>query len=160
MSQTSYSINQAAAFAGMLGSDFEPRSVQSFAAQEVIGFGKFVAKGSSDGKCKLPAASTDVTTGVGLGVAMSSQAMPSDSSASASYETQDEVSVLQMGPVWVQVEDSVVLGGDVYVRHAAGGLGVGSFAGAAGAGLALLPGAKFMSAASANGLALVQLSLR
>ena len=160
MSQTSYSINQAAGFEGMLASDFEPRSVLSFAAQEAIGFGKFVAKGSSDGKCKLPAASTDVTAGVGLGVALSSQSMPSDSSGSASYETQDEVSVMQMGLCWVKVEDTVALGGDVYVRHAAGGLGVGSFAGAAGAGLALLPGAKYMSAAAANGLALVQLSLR
>ena len=157
--QTSYSVNQAAAFEGMQATDFSPRNVKSFAAEVAVPFGKFVAKGASDNVCKLPTASTDITTGVALGVALSSQSMPSSDSGAATYAIKDEVSVMSRGLAWVKVEDAVVLGGAVYVRHAAGGLGLGSFAGAAGAGLALLPGAKYLSSASANGLAQIEFNL-
>lgn len=159
MSQTSYSVNQAAGFEGMLASDFEPRSVKSLAAEVAIPFGKFVCKGTADNQAKLPVTATDVTTGVASGIALSSQSMPSSESGAATYAIKDEVSVLEQGVAWVKVEDSVAVGGAVYVRQTAGGLGLGSFAGAAGAGLSLLPSAKYLTAASANGLAQVQLNL-
>ena len=76
------------------------------------------------------------------------------------YADKDPVPVITKGPVWVKPEGSF---SDekrlVYVRTAVnGGLTtLGGFAGSAGAGLVILPNAKWLSGCNANGLAILEL---
>lgn len=159
MSQTAYSVNQGVALEGGLY-DIGENDTMSYLVQDAAGisFGKGVSQGTADDQAKLPAAAGDVTTTF-LGVSQAVQGIEADSSGVVKYLQKAAMSVVKKGRVWVKVEDAVTAQGAVYVRHAAGGLGVGSFAGAAGTGLALLPGAKYITSASANGLAVVELNL-
>lgn len=70
-------------------------------------------------------------------------------------------SVLSRGRVWVKVENTVAVGDAVLVRTTTAGNGKGSFlTGSAAAGVTtLIPQARFMSAASAGGLAILDLNL-
>jgi len=73
----------------------------------------------------------------------------------ADYVDGDSVSVLTTGGIWVYSEAGVQDGSSVYVRTAAnGGLTqLGAFAPAAGTGLTLVPGARFVRNSSGAGAA-------
>lgn len=162
MSQTSYSVDQAAAVAGLLG-DSGYHDVLSGIASVAMGFGLAVLKGSGDADLALPGASGDVAKVKGVTV---HQHMEQSLAGVAQYAQKSAVSVLHKGRIWVQVEESVVPGDAVFVRYAAGGNGVGSFGKTAGTSerAQLSDGsmgskAKYLTTASANGLALLEVSL-
>ena len=152
---------QSAAFEGMKA-DLGDDDVLSRAAEVIVPFGKLVVLGTNkDLQCNLPASAGDVTTaGLQLGVAVASHGLESKPSLSgAQYAAKDMVSVLHKGRCYVKVEASVVPSDVVVVRHAAGGLGVGSFSKTADGSHAALGNARYLSSASANGLALLEVDL-
>lgn len=134
-----------------------------------VPFGAFVSlndEGQQTGTKRLvhlPQAATDITNArLAMGFALHTQAVENALvGANLGYEPQSAVSVLRKGRVYVQVEDAVVAGGQVFIRHVAG---AGEQLGAArsdadGADASALPSASFMTAASAGGLAVVEINL-
>lgn len=134
-------------------------------AGQAIPFGRAVLIDSDDGAAdtniRLPRASGDIANTFGVSVA--TQAMESHvDSAAANYSTRDCVSVLRKGRVYVQVEEAVTPASDVYIRHGADGAKtrIGGFAASSGTGLAQLSsGARWLSSASAEGFAVLELDL-
>lgn len=109
---------------------------------------------------RLPASAADITNGLlGLGVTL---AQNYTQVRLGNYTTTPHmVPVLRKGIVTVKVEQAVAPGDAVYVRYAAGGNGQGSFGNTAGTSeRALLAGAVYRRAASANGVAEVELNLK
>ena len=103
---------------------------------------------------RVPTASGDVTGNLVMGVVVRA-ANREDQLALAIGEVFD---VCSRGRVWVKVEEAVAFGDPVYVRYAAGGLGRGYCRMSAGTSeAAQLAGARFVSAASANGLAQLEI---
>ena len=111
----------------------------------------------------LPQGATDVTDAkLAMGVALHTHAVENAlTGVNLGYEPQSAVSILRRGRVYVQVEDAVVEGGAVYVRHVAGaGEQLGAFRSDADTSDAgILPGASYRSSADAGGLAIVELNL-
>lgn len=158
MSQTSVA-EQSAAFAGMKG-DAGDDHVISRAAEEDIPFGKLVVLGTDkDKQCALPDAAGDITDGkLVLGVSLQSHAME-QSSARNGYLELDMVSIMHKGRVYVKVEEAVTPADAPVVRHAAGGLGLGSFAKTDDGDHAALANARYLTSAAINGLALLEVDL-
>lgn len=111
----------------------------------------------------LPQGATDVTNArLAQGFALHTQAVENVlSGTNLGYAPQSAISVLRRGRVYVQVEDAVVAGGQVFIRHVAG---AGEQLGAArsdvdGSDASALPSASFVTAASAGGLAIVEINL-
>jgi hypothetical protein len=162
MSQTSVA-EQAAAFEGQIA-DSAFGDVVSRLAEGAVPFGKFVCLGTNkDTQCKLPAAAADITdVKKRLGVSVRSHAIESAPAvALPTYPDKAEVSVLKKRRIYVKVEQAVVATDDVYVRFVAGGNGLGSFGNTAGAGpdRALLADARYVKAAGANEMAILELDL-
>lgn len=161
MSQTSVA-EQAAYFAGQKA-DARDDLVVSAVAEGAVPFGKLVVRGTDPEKQGLlPSAAGDVTGVKGhLGISLQSHAMESKAGAGdPTYADEEMMSLLRRGAVAVQVEEAVDTTDDVYVRYAAGGDGLGSFrASDPGSEAAILPGAKYVRAAGAGGIALVEVNL-
>ena len=160
MSQTAYSVNQGVALEGGLY-DIGDNDILSYLVQDSGGilFGKGVAQGTADDQAKLPAAAADVTDKF-LGISQAVQGIEADSSGVVKYVQKAAMGVVRKGRVWVKVEEAVAPHDPVYCRYAAGGLGVGSFRKSTGTSeAALVSGAKYLTTAGANGLALVELNL-
>ena len=134
-----------------------------------VSFGSFVSLNDTDQQAgdrrlvHLPQTGTDVTNPrVAMGFALHTHAVENAlTGESLGYEPQSAVSILRRGRVYVLVEDAVVAGGQVFIRHVAG---AGETLGAArsdvdGSDASALPSASFMTAASAGGLAVVELNL-
>lgn len=162
MSQTSVA-EQAAAFEGQ-DADSGFGDCLSRLAEGAVPFGKLVVLGTlKDSQCKLPAAAADITDLLKrLGIALKSHAMESNPAVVASqYADKAMVSVAHKKRVYVKVEEAVSPTDPVFVRFLAGGLGQGSFGKTAGAGpdRAALAGARYLSTAAINGLAVVEVDL-
>lgn len=160
MSQTSYAIDMSAfGFAGQLA-DSASKDAISAVAEGAISIGLFACRGTAVGQAKLPAAAGDIAADKALGMVLHDQARESLSgSAAPLVEDKGALSILRRGRAVVKVEETVVAGDAVTIRHAAGGNGVGSFCKTADGSRAALSSARYMSAASANGLAVVEFSL-
>ena len=161
MSQTSYSLTQAIGREGQLA-DAGDNDVYSFVNPAVaLPFGKLAVANGTDGQVKLPTAADDITTAKLIaGVVLASQNMESDGSALADYPVGSVVPCLRKGRVIVQVEEAVTNGSDVFVRYAAGGNGLGSFGDTAGTSeRAQLAGARYLTSAAANGLAVLEINV-
>lgn len=163
MSQTSYSVNMSEGKNGALY-DCGDNDVMSYVVPTTgaaVGYGKLVVRNGTEGQCKLPAASTDVTVKENvLGFALAQQNIESDSSGDPEHPVGSVIPVLRKGRAYVKVEETVTEASEVYVRYAAGGNGVGAFGDTAGTSeRALLDGARYVKGASANGLAVVEFNL-
>lgn len=160
MSQTSFSINMSAyGYEGQLA-DAGFTDKISASAEVAVPMGKLVVRGTDPAKQgKLPTAAGDIVVAKILGVSLHDQAREQKPANSAiQYEIKDSMSLLRSGRIVVKVEETVVAGDVPSVRHAAGGLGIGSFAKTADANRAALPNAVYVQGASANGLAVVEIS--
>jgi len=134
-----------------------------------IPFGVFVSlndAGQQVGDRKLvhlPQLATDVTNPrTAQGFALHTQAVENALSGEGlGYNPQSAVSILKRGRVYVQVEDAVADGGQVFIRHVAG---AGEQLGAArsdadGSDASALPNASYVLAANAGELAIVDINL-
>lgn len=107
MSQTSYSLDQKMAFAGLKAHSKSSEQVLSYISEGAIAFGRAVALGTDKERQVLsPAADTTF-----LGVALHDHARESQRDANpASYQDKESVSVMTSGAVWVEVSDAVTAG--------------------------------------------------
>ncbi len=130
-------------------------------AQVAIQAGLFVVQGT-EGKVKLPTTSAEV--GKGLGIAPSrvhDSVFPSGGTPGVTYQIGDTVGAVYRGTVWVTVEEAVGPMDPVYVRYDTGtGSQKGAFRKSADTSTAaLLAGARYLTGALANGLALVDINI-
>jgi hypothetical protein len=125
--------------------------------------GKFVIRDTAGGEhaIKLPTQASDITGGLlGFGVTMCDDIVEVRTNLLGSAAPLMK-NVLRKGHIWVQVEEAVTESAQVTVRYAAGGLGLGSFGTGTGTSeRAILAGAVYVSGASGNGFAKVELNLK
>lgn len=164
MSQTSYSVNQPIAFAGLIG-DLAPNEVRSYTndtgAAMTFGVGVVFDAGSPDTEIALPASDADVTDKF-VGVLAHSHASQNKSVGTVTGVPDGEVgNVLKKGNVWVLVEQAVTPADPVYLRHTVnGGLLPGGWRKDADTAKAeLAPSCKWLTSAGASGFALLALNL-
>lgn len=154
MSQTSYVQNLDPGFNGQLW-DLVDSNVMSYAAEAIVGFGKFVTLGTSKEKEVNP-----VTTSVGqadlaVGVAVASHAVEQTSAGVAQYAATDTVPVLKRGRIWLETDDAVVAGAVANLKLSSGK--VTDEAVAAGIEAFTQFSARFITGTSAAGLAVVEI---
>jgi len=80
-----------------------------------IPFGFGVAQGSTATLARLPTASGDTY----LGITVLDQTQEVQADDTHEYTAGSAMAILRQGRIWVNVEDAVTAGGDVYVRYAA-----------------------------------------
>ena len=112
-----------------------------------IGFGLAVQQGTAANECALGVAAN---TFIGITVKDPTRGPEDDDE----YDQGSHVNVLYRGDIWVEVTHAVTVGGDVTAATTTGGLS----SEAAGATQIAISGARWMTAAAANGLAIVRLS--
>lgn len=161
--QTSYGFKAPIGIEGGLA-DSGFKDARSMLAEVAIPFGRLVVQGTAQDQCKLPTASTDLSTaGRPLGLSLFTSMQPNSiAGGDAQYAAKDCVSVLRKGRAWVVVEEAVLVNDAVFVRYASGsgGTALGSFRKSADTATAgALTGAKYVTAAGIGGLAQVQFDL-
>jgi len=164
--QTNMSTNFVSAIAGDVRGDAKTLTRVTTVA---LNNGLFCCVGANENKCKLPTSAAEVAKGYGVARSDVSRDpnFPPGGTASTTYQIGDSVETVYRGQVWVKVEDSVVQFGAVYVRFADGNSGnvqKGAFRSDAdtvssAATAAAVTGARYLTAASAGQLALVDLNL-
>lgn len=148
--QTTISQYGAAAFKGMLDG-IGPRSVSSFAAEEIIPVGFPVKLGTSPDKEVLKA-----TAGAGVvGFALHDHAREQTSAGAVQYAQYETVSVLKAGRMWVETTDAVVAGATANLTVATGKLT--DEAVAAGIEAFTQISVKFVTGTTGAGLAIVEI---
>lgn len=146
--QTTYSENMAAAVPGMpADADFsaDSRTVETEAG---IGFGLAVSQGTADKGALLGAAAA---TGF-VGVTIRDKGVVNASNADK-YNEGDTAAVMTRGDIWVTVAAAVEAGDDVTFSSTTGAL---SSVAADGTNFAIT-GARWMTSAAQNGLAILRL---
>lgn len=158
--QTSYSVETAVGYAGMIADTGDRHVVSRVNPSVIIPIGCYVTKGTEDDHVKLPTTANEVTKGQGVAI----QDWLSESTPTGElpqYPVKSAVSVMRQGRVWVTVEEAVNADDDVYVRYATGtGTQKGAFRKSADTTTAaVLPGARYITSALANGLAQIELNM-
>lgn len=157
MAQLNYEFDMEIGQPGLLF-DIGHSSVLTYRAEENIPFGLGLVKGTGSEDAKLP----EDDAGVFVGISIRTQAVEQDASGEAFYAEKSAVSVLTRGRIYVKVEQDVALGDPVFLRFEVGapGTAVGQFRKNADTDKAyLIEGARFVRAAQAGGLAVVEINL-
>lgn len=166
MSQTSYSINQAAARVGMIADTSKVKDVESYQNPAAAVFiGRVVTKGGATNEVVHPDAATEITDEkLVRGVVVHAHECESrDDGLGPNYPAKSVVPVMRKGRIWVKAEDAITEGtSTVNVRFADGAAsGNGALRGAADSSFtAVLPKAKWKSSTSGPGqLAVLEIDL-
>ena len=155
MPQTSVSAAPGKAFAGQIA-DTGPRFCKSCVAEGAIVAGTPVLRGTDPDRQAIAIADSDtVDATTFLGWAVLETSRPLDSGGDQIAD-EDTLAVLRKGRIFVQVTADVVAGNPVFVGNATAQLG--DIDDATGTGLTQVPGAYFLTSASANGFAVVEQS--
>jgi len=153
MSQTSYPLNQALAFAGMKA-DARFDEVVSYQADGAVAFGSGVIAGSNaETEVKIPAGNTTGFRGVAVHI------HKAPVSGNARYEDTEMVSVLRKGRAWVPVVGTIAMGDAPRLIHTGGNAGAFT---AGTTGSSAITGLEFASSydtSSANAIALLDINL-
>ena len=162
MSQTSYSVDPALGFRGLLAdpntdSYMIPLANGAAAAQ---GFGIMVRRDATNPEDQFDIFSATGQTPVGILVhtqAQQNQAL-ADPLGVSLLET---ASVLRRGRIWVVVEEAITVGDDVYFRHTAGtGSEIGAFRNDADtASCDQVTNAQWLQGSTGAGIALLELNI-
>jgi hypothetical protein len=114
---------------------------------------------TSGEQCRLPRLTGEITAGTFLGISRYDSTREANSGNG--YTNQSAVSIKRYGRIYVQVEDAVTEGGQVFCRFtdASTNYGLGSFRSDADTSDAVaVPGAVYLTAAAAGGFAIVELN--
>jgi len=157
MSQTTApQINMDRGFAGAFADSHNPKDVATGkAVKEAMPLGRLavIDAANGDGAVMLPTATGDITN-LTRGVVAHSHALESSASGDPQWPQNSAVPVLTKGRIYVEVEDAVAEGGEVFARHTAD---FGKFRSDVDGGNAtLVPGAVFRSSTTGAGLAVVE----
>lgn len=146
--QSTYSENQAAAYAGMIAdmstADVDSRNCETAAG---IGFGLAVGQGSADKGVVLGASGAAVFVGISV------RDITLVNDVGDEYQENDIVGVLTRGDIWVTAGGQVAPGNDVTFASTTGVL---SSTGTSGSQFAIA-GARWMTSAGSGELAIVRL---
>jgi len=161
MSQTSYSIQAAQAFRGLLGDSGHDMYLVSRAVEEAAGVpaGVMLTVGTDPvTQAKLPAATGEVLAGV---VAHQQARDNLELAGNLMLEDGEPASLVRRGRVWVVVEEAVTPGDDVYFRHTAPGTEeLGAFrTDADTANADQVVGASWLSTTAGAGIALLEINI-
>ena len=169
--QTSVALNLAVALAGDVRGDDPICQTRVTTVVSNGGLAMCQASGGDD-RCRLPASSSDVAKlrGVARSDVSRDPNFPPGGTPGYTYQIGDSVDLVYRGQVWVTVEDAVAPDDPAYVRHTSDGASntqLGSWRGDADTGpspgyvdrAALVTGARYLTTASAGGLALLDLNL-
>lgn len=164
MSQLSYSTYQSAAFAGMLydNGDNDILSYISEEASAVMPFGIAVAKGTADFGALLMVNGSSVIVGLAAHTHQVDPGQAGNTPAGAGIPPKYAINVLKRGRMYVQVEEAVTPASPVFVRFAAGAGGTqkGAIRASADTATAVAwTAARFLTSASANGYAVIEVNL-
>ncbi|MCG8433481.1 MAG: hypothetical protein MJA83_05575 [Gammaproteobacteria bacterium] len=130
MSQTSYVVDPALAFRGMLEDVNKSRYIRSYANGDAaaVGFGLLVRADATNPEEQFQ--NFSATSQVPLGVTVHQQAQQDPSLAgTGAVALLETVGILRQGRIWVFVEEAISVGDAVFFRHTAGGGGseIGAF---------------------------------
>lgn len=147
--QTSVSVQQAVAFAGMVGDTAHMRDAKSYTNAEAsaeIPFGLFAIQGTAVDEAKIPSAQADV----GVGIVLHSHAFQKDNElGTTGLKSKVVFSALTRGRVWVTTDEAITLASAVRVRMS--GAGAGTFRASSSAGVTkLLNGCRWVSVSTAT----------
>ncbi|QOQ37723.1 virion structural protein [Klebsiella phage MEW1] len=149
---TSYGLNHDAAFTGMVADGQVANIVSKINDDTVtVAYGKGVVRSGEKG---FKAATTNSTADNFVGVLVRELNRAYADGATFGAPVDRPASVLTAGVIWVTVAEDVVVGDAAFLR--VGATQTGDFAKSAGEGVTLsvaIPGAKFLTAAKAGGLA-------
>lgn len=152
--QASYDLNHGAAWAGMVADDQLANIISKLNTDTAtIPYGKGVVADGVDG-AKLPATGATAVNFVGVAVRELNRAYGAGDAFGAVVKK--DFSVMTVGVIWVKVLEAVVARDPAFLRI--GSTGPGDFcktAGSAATESIAIPGAKFLTSASAGGLAKV-----
>ncbi|AFZ77576.1 virion structural protein [Klebsiella phage JD001] len=153
---TSYGLNHDAAFTGMVA-DGQVANIVSKINDDTatVAYGKGVVRSGEKG---FKAATAVSTAGNFVGVLVRELNRSYADGATFGAPIDRPASVLTAGVIWVTVAEDVAVGDAAYLR--VGATQTGDFAKAAGSEATLsvaIPGAKFLTAATAGGLAKLSL---
>lgn len=155
MSQTSVSLYQAAAFNGMLADLTRNNDVMSYAAEAAVGFGVFVALGTTKTAEVTPLTTSAGQGALAVGVAIASHSVEQSSAGVAQYAATDTVPILKTGRVWLVTDDAVVAGTVANLKLSSGK--VTDEAVATGIEAFTQFSARFLTGTSGSALALVEI---
>ena len=160
MSQTSYSINQAAAQAGQLYDLGKNDFISAVDVVEAVSFGLALVQGTSDGECHLPASSGDIAKILGVSSLVQTKEQALLTSV-VNYPIGSDISILRKGRIYVKVEEAVNAMDPVFVRFAAGSFAqLGSFRKSAdSASAGQVDGCVYRTSAPIGGFAVVEFNL-
>jgi len=160
--QTSYSVKQAASFAGLIADTYQGKDIVTKVNEDgVIYIGRLVSFDDGDLTAKHPAAAADIT-GKAIGVvAHSHNNQSKNDGLDPNYEIKKPFDVMKKGRIWVKSEDAVTAyNSTVNVRYVAGSGVVGGFLGAAvSMETAVLPNARWITSCGAGELAVLEVNL-
>ena len=158
--QTTFSVAQSGAFAGMLG-DIGDHYIRSCLNEEAVAipFGVLLKQGTADNQGLL----YDTVGGLTLlGIVAHTHALSNrDLSNADGVAVDGTANVVRRGAVYVLVEDAVAAGDTVFARHTAGtGTQLGAFRSDADTATAdAIPGLQFLTSTTGAGVALVDVNL-
>ena len=151
MSQTSVSINQLTARAGLLYDSHSAKTIESKLAEGAVQFGRAVVLGTDkDRQVKATTSDADIFAGV----VVHDHARESSASALAEIADLGSVAAMALGPIWVEVYEAVSPGVAVAVKVAAGADNM-KFGVTTGAGFITVAG-KWLSSTAGAGLAIIR----
>lgn len=152
--QASYDLNHGPAWAGMVADDQLANIISKLNTDAgTIAYGKGVVA-DGEGGAKLPATGATAANFVGVAVRELNRAYTASDIFGAVVKK--DFSVMTVGVIWVKVLEAVVARDPAFLRI--GSTGTGDFcktAGSAATESIAIPGAKFLTSASAGGLAKV-----
>jgi hypothetical protein len=157
--QTSVSVQQGIAFAGMVGDTGQMADAKSYTSAEAsaeIPFGLAVVQGTNPDEALIPAANTNLL----LGIVLHSHAFQKDNElGTTGLKPKVVFSVRTRGRVWVTVDEAVALTDAVRVRMS--GAGAGTFRKTSSAGVTkdISKLARWMSTTSGAGVALLEIDV-
>ena len=157
VSQNTWETAHDEAYLGMLG-DSRPRTVETYEANEAIGFGVALVRVTGAGneeKCQTAAGTSgadNVATNF-LGINLRTATPRPSTDDPTEYQTGTNVSALARGNVWVACNGNVTAGQKV-TFNSAGRLGSAN----PSASIKLIPGATWETSATSGELALVRIS--
>ena len=167
MSQTAYTQDPAFGTPGLLFDVSRVQDIVTGIAQEVLPFGRAVARIAIAGTDDAPPgfdfvdAAGDIDWNLLVGFALSDVTLekPQGALVTLGWAIDEAVRVLRQGRMWVDVEDAVTAGADVFVRHTAEAppldqLGV-CRSDVSGGNAAALPGATFHTSTTGVGIAVI-----
>jgi len=154
--QTSYDIEHAPGVAGAIAESQITNSRGGLVAEGDIPFGRYCVQGTAAPQSTLPTLAAEIT-GLPAGVSQRVQDRVADANDVLEYKDGKDMTVCDLGVIWMSVDEAVTEGTAVFIRFAGGNLGMAR-SDVDGVNAVALPNARFASSTAGAGLAKVRIN--